>query len=333
MVQLNSRPLSLVLPSSKIWSNQVARKKISVIGAGNVGATAAFLIAQKQLGDVVMVDIIDGVPQGKALDMVQAGPVEMFDANMSGSVGYEETAGSDVVIITSGSPRKPGMTREDLLNTNAKIVTTVTENVVKHSPDCVIVMLTNPLDIMTYHAWRVSGFPSERVVGQAGILDSARFRTFISMELNVSVEDVTAMVMGGHGDTMVPVVESTNVAGTPVSQLISPSRLEEIVQRARDGGAEIVNYLKTGSAYYAPSASIVQMIEAVLFDNKEILPCTAYLQGQYGIDGLYVGVPVKVGAGGAEQIIELSLSKEELSELKKSAEAVEELVGVMANSE
>jgi len=306
----------------------VARKKISVIGAGNVGATAAFLIAQKQLGDVVMVDIIDGVPQGKALDMVQAGPVEMFDANMSGSVSYEETAGSDVVIITSGSPRKPGMTREDLLNTNAKIVATVTENVVKHSPNCVIVMLTNPLDIMTYHAWRVSGFPSERVVGQAGILDSARFRTFISMELNVSVEDITAMVMGGHGDTMVPLPRYTTVGGVPITQLMPSERIDEISDRTRNGGGEIVELLKV-SGYYAAGASLAQMAESIVLDKKRLIPCSAHLTGQYEIDDLYIGVPIILAANGVEKIIEIELTTEEKASLHNSAETYRQGIGVI----
>ena len=306
----------------------MARKKISVIGAGNVGATAAFLIAQKQLGDVVMVDIIDGVPQGKALDMVQAGPVEMFDANMSGSVSYEETAGSDVVIITSGSPRKPGMTREDLLNTNAKIVATVTENVVKHSPDCVIVMLTNPLDIMTYHAWRVSGFPSERVVGQAGILDSARFRTFISMELNVSVEDITAMVMGGHGDTMVPLPRYTTVGGVPITQLMPSERIDEISDRTRNGGGEIVELLKV-SGYYAAGASLAQMAESIVLDKKRLIPCSAHLTGQYEIDDLYIGVPIVLAANGVEKIIEIELTTEEKASLHNSAETYRQGIGVI----
>lgn len=306
----------------------MARKKISVIGAGNVGATAAFLIAQKQLGDVVMVDIIDGVPQGKALDMVQAGPVEMFDANMSGSVSYEETAGSDVVIITSGSPRKPGMTREDLLNTNAKIVATVTENVVKHSPNCVIVMLTNPLDIMTYHAWRVSGFPSERVVGQAGVLDSARFRTFISMELNVSVEDITAMVMGGHGDTMVPLPRYTTVGGVPITQLMPSERIDEISDRTRNGGGEIVELLKV-SGYYAAGASLAQMAEAIVLDKKRLIPCSAHLTGQYEIDDLYIGVPIILAANGVEKIIEIELTTEEKASLHNSAETYRQGIGVI----
>lgn len=306
----------------------MARKKISVIGAGNVGATAAFLIAQKQLGDVVMVDIIDGVPQGKALDMAQAGPVEMFDANLSGSVGYEETAGSDVVIITSGSPRKPGMTREDLLNTNAKIVGIVTENIVKHSPDCVIVMLTNPLDIMTYHAWRVSGFPSERVVGQAGVLDSARFRTFISMELNASVEDITAMVMGGHGDTMVPLPRYTTVGGIPITQLIPSERIDEISDRTRNGGGEIVELLKV-SGYYAAGASLAQMAEAIVLDKKRLIPCSAHLTGQYEINDLYIGVPIILAASGVEKIIEIELTAEEKASLHNSAETYRQGIGVI----
>jgi malate dehydrogenase len=306
----------------------VGRKKISVIGAGNVGATAAFLIAQKQLGDVVMVDIVDGVPQGKALDMAQAGPVEMFDAKLTGSIGYEETADSDVVIITSGSPRKPGMTREDLLNTNAQIVASVAENVVKHSPNTVIVMLTNPLDIMTYHAWKVSGFPAERVVGQAGILDSARFRTFISMELDVSVEDITAMVMGGHGDTMVPLPRYTTVGGIPITQLISTQRIDEISDRTRNGGGEIVELLKV-SGYYAAGASLAQMAEAIVLDKKRLIPCSAHLTGQYGIDDLYIGVPIILGADGIEKIVEIDLSSEELDSLHRSAATYREGIGVI----
>ena len=306
----------------------MGRKKISVIGAGNVGATAAFLIAQKQLGDVVMVDIVDGIPQGKALDMAQAGPVEMFDAKLTGSIGYEETADSDVVIITSGSPRKPGMTREDLLNTNAQIVASVAENVVKHSPNTVIVMLTNPLDIMTYHAWKVSGFPAERVVGQAGILDSARFRTFISMELDVSVEDITAMVMGGHGDTMVPLPRYTTVGGIPITQLISPQRIDEISDRTRNGGGEIVELLKV-SGYYAAGASLAQMAEAIVLDKKRLIPCSAHLTGQYGIDNLYIGVPIILGADGIEKIVEIDLSSEELDSLHRSAATYREGIGVI----
>ncbi|MEE2618946.1 MAG: malate dehydrogenase [Candidatus Poribacteria bacterium] len=301
----------------------MSRKKISVIGAGNVGATAAFLIAQKQLGDVVMIDIVDGIPQGKALDMAQTGPVEMFDANISGALSYEETAGSDVVIITSGSPRKPGMTREDLLNINAKIVADVTSNVIKHSPDTILVMLTNPLDIMTYHAWKVSGFPQNRVVGQAGVLDSARFRTFVSMELDVSVEDITAMVMGGHGDTMVPLPRYTTVGGIPITQLIPEDRIEEISDRTRNGGGEIVNLLKV-SGYYAAGASLAQMAEAIVLDKKRLIPCSAYLTGQYGINDLYIGVPVKLGANGVEDILEISLEENELEALQESSQTYRE---------
>lgn len=301
----------------------MSRKKISVIGAGNVGATAAFLIAQKQLGDVVMIDIVDGIPQGKALDMAQTGPVEMFDANISGALSYEETAGSDVVIITSGSPRKPGMTREDLLNINAKIVGDVTSNVIKHSPDTILVMLTNPLDIMTYHAWKISGFPQNRVVGQAGVLDSARFRTFVSMELDVSVEDITAMVMGGHGDTMVPLPRYTTVGGIPITQLIPEDRIEEISDRTRNGGGEIVNLLKV-SGYYAAGASLAQMAEAIVLDKKRLIPCSAYLTGQYGINDLYIGVPIKLGANGVEDILEISLEENELEALQKSSQTYRE---------
>ena len=297
----------------------MARKKISVIGAGNVGSTAAFLIAQKQLGDVVMVDIVDGLPQGKSLDMAETSPVELFDSNITGSLDYEATAESDLVIITSGSPRKPGMTREDLLQTNAKIVGIVTENVVKHSPDCIIMMLTNPLDIMTYHAWKVSGFPTNRVVGQAGVLDSARFRYFISLELDVSVEDINALVLGGHGDTMVPLPRYTTVNGIPITQLIPAERIEEMAQRTRDGGAEVVNLLKT-SGYYAAGASLAQMAEAIILDKKRLLPCSAHLTGQYGINDLYIGVPIKLGAGGVEQIIEVELTEDELQSLQKSAQ-------------
>ena len=301
----------------------MSRKKISVIGAGNVGATAAFLIAQKQLGNVVMIDIVDGIPQGKALDMAQTGPVEMFDANISGALSYEETAGSDVVIITSGSPRKPGMTREDLLNINAKIVADVTSNVIKHSPDTILVMLTNPLDIMTYHAWKVSGFPQNRVVGQAGVLDSARFRTFVSMELDVSVEDITAMVMGGHGDTMVPLPRYTTVGGIPITQLIPEDRIEEISDRTRNGGGEIVNLLKV-SGYYAAGASLAQMAEAIVLDKKRLIPCSAYLTGQYGINDLYIGVPIKLGANGVEDILEISLEENELEALQESSQTYRE---------
>jgi malate dehydrogenase len=306
------------------------RNKVTVVGAGNVGATTAQRIFDGGYADVVLVDIVDGLPQGKALDMLESGPILGTDASIVGTNGYEETEGSDVVVVTSGIARKPGMSRDDLLLTNMKIVTSVVEQTAKFSPNSVHLIVTNPLDAMAQQALKITGFPSNRVVGMAGILDTSRYRTFLAEELGVSVNSVSAYVLGGHGDTMVPVVESTNVAGTPVSKLIAPKRLEEIVQRARDGGAEIVNYLKTGSAFYAPSASIVQMVEAIIFDKKEILPCTAYLQGQYGISDLYVGVPVKLGSNGVEEIIELNLNSDELNALRKSAEAVQELVEVMA---
>ena len=309
------------------------RNKVTVVGAGNVGATTAQRIFDKGYSDVVLVDIVDGLPQGKALDMLESGPILGTDATIVGTNGYEETAGSDVVVVTSGIARKPGMSRDDLLLTNMKIITSVVEQTAKFSPDSVHLIVTNPLDAMAQQALKVTGFPSNRVVGMAGILDTARYRPFLAEELGVSVNSVSAYVLGGHGDTMVPVVESTNVAGTPVSKLIDPKRLEEIVQRARDGGAEIVNYLKTGSAFYAPSASIVQMVEAILFDKKEILPCTAYLQGQYGINDLYVGVPVKLGASGVEEVVELNLNNDELIALKKSADAVQELIDVMAGAQ
>ena len=309
------------------------RNKVTVVGAGNVGATTAQRIFDKGYADVVLVDIVDGLPQGKALDMLESGPILGTDATIIGTNGYEETAGSDVVVVTSGIARKPGMSRDDLLLTNMKIVASVVEQTAKHSRDSVHLIVTNPLDAMAQQALAVSGFPSKRVVGMAGILDTARYRTFLAEELGVSVNSVSAYVLGGHGDTMVPVVESTNVAGTPVSKLIDSKRLEEIVQRARDGGAEIVNYLKTGSAFYAPSASIVQMVEAIIFDKKEILPCTAYLQGQYGINDLYVGVPVKLGSDGVEEVVELNLNDDELIALRKSADAVQELIDVMASSQ
>jgi len=309
------------------------RDKVTVVGAGNVGATTAQRIFDGGYADVVLVDIVDGLPQGKALDMLESGPILGTDASIVGTNGYEETEGSDVVVVTSGVARKPGMSRDDLLLTNMKIVTSVVEQTAKFSPNSVHLIVTNPLDAMAQQALKITGFPSTRVVGMAGILDTARYRTFLAEELGVSVNSVSAYVLGGHGDTMVPVVESTNVAGTPVSKLIAPKRMEEIVQRARDGGAEIVNYLKTGSAFYAPSASIVQMVEAILFDKKEILPCTAYLQGQYGINDLYVGVPVKLGSNGVEEIVELNLNGDELNALRKSAEAVQELVEVMAGAQ
>jgi malate dehydrogenase len=308
------------------------RKKVSIIGAGNVGATTAQRIFDRGYADVVLVDIVEGLPQGRALDMLEAGPVLGTDASIVGTNGYEETAGSDIVVVTSGRPRGPGMSRDNLLLTNMKIVTSVVEEVVKHSPETILLVVTNPLDAMVQRAFQVSGFPKNRVVGMAGILDTARFRTFLAQEFDVSVETVSAFVLGGHGDTMVPVIGSTTVGGRPISQLLSQERIQEIVQRTQDGGAEIIGLLKTGSAYYAPSASIAQMVEAILLDRKQVLPCTAYLEGEYGIDGIYVGVPVKLGANGVEEIIEFELTDEESAALKQSAAAVKELVEVMAAS-
>ncbi len=307
----------------------MARAKVTVVGAGNVGGTTAQLLAQKNYADVVLVDIIDGLPQGKALDLMQVGPVAGYDTNIIGTNSYEDTAGSDVVVITSGIARKPGMSRDDLLNTNAGIVGSVTEQVVKYSPNCIIILVANPLDVMTQLSLRRSGFPRERVFGQAGVLDSARFRAFIAMELNVSVENVTAFVLGGHGDTMVPLPRYSTVAGIPVTELIAPARLQEIVQRTADGGAEIVKLLKTGSAFYAPAASSVEMVDAVLGDKKKILPCCVMLNGEYGINGLCVGVPVKLGAKGVEEIIQIKLTPEEDAALKKSAGAVKEMTDVL----
>ncbi len=305
------------------------RKKVTVVGAGNVGATLAQRVAERGYADVVMVDIVEGLPQGKGLDMLQSGPVLGFDSNVTGVNGYDETAGSDVVVITAGIARKPGMSRDDLLATNQKIVGGVTEEIVKRSPDSVLIVISNPLDAMAQLAYHVSGFPRERVVGMAGVLDTARFRTFLAAELDVSVEDVQAYVLGGHGDTMVPLVRYTTVGGIPVGELIPKDRLEEIVQRARDGGAEIVGHLKTGSAFYAPSAAGAQMVESILLDKKRILPCAAYLDGEFGISGLYVGVPVKLGAGGVEQIIEIDLTDEERAALQRSADEVRDLVRAM----
>ena len=281
---------------------------------------------------MVLIDIVEGKPQGVALDMLSSGPVIGTDAQIIGSNTYDESVNSDVVVITAGIPRKPGMSRDDLLMTNMNIVGSVTAEVAKRSPDAVLIIVSNPLDAMVQHAYRVSGFPKERVVGMAGILDTARFRTFLSQELKVSVTNVSAYVLGGHGDTMVPLIGSTTIGGVPVAQLIEASRLEEIVQRTRDGGAEIVGLLKTGSAYYAPSAAVAQMVEAILLDRKEILPCAAYLEGEYGIDGLYAGVPVKLGAGGIEEILEVELTDAEAAALKASADSVQELVDIMAKA-
>jgi malate dehydrogenase len=306
-----------------------SRPKISVIGAGNVGASVAQYVVEKELGDVVLVDIIEGIPQGKALDLLQAGPVHGYDSTLVGSNGYDETADSDMVVITAGLARKPGMTRDDLLFKNAEIVGGVVEQVVTRSRNAILILVTNPLDAMVQLAWKRSGFPPGRVIGMAGILDSARFRTFIAQELQVSVENVTAFVLGGHGDSMVPLPRYSTVAGIPITDLLPPERIQALVKRTANGGAEIVGLLKSGSAYYAPAASTVEMIEAILKDKKKILPCAAYLEGQYGISGLYVGVPVKLGRAGVEQIIEIKLTADESAAFQKSAGAVRELVEKM----
>ena len=300
-------------------------KKVTVVGAGNVGATAAQRIAEKELADVVLVDIIEGVPQGKALDLKQAAPVEKHDADIIGSNGYEATKDSDIVIITAGIPRKPGMSRDDLISTNAGIMKKVTEQIAKYSPDAVLIIVSNPLDAMCHVAYSVSGFAKNKVVGMAGVLDSARFRTFIAMELNVSVENTHAFVLGGHGDTMVPLPRYSTVAGIPITELLSKDRIDALVKRTASGGAEIVSLLKTGSAYYAPSSAAVEMAEAILKDKKKILPCAAYLDGEYGFNDLFIGVPVKLGANGVEQIIEIKLTADEKASLQKSADAVQEL--------
>jgi malate dehydrogenase len=304
----------------------MARPKITVVGAGNVGATVAQYAVERELGDVVLVDVVEGLPQGKALDLLQAGPVHRYDCRLVGSNGYDETAGSDIVVVTAGLARKPGMTRDDLLFKNAEIVASVVEQVVPRSPQAILILVTNPLDAMVQLAWRKSGWPPERVIGMAGVLDSARFRTFIARELDVSVENVTAFVLGGHGDTMVPLPRYSTVAGIPITELLPPERIAALVQRTRDGGAEIVGLLKTGSAYYAPGAATVEMVEAILKDKKKILPCAAYLTGQYGVHGLYVGVPVKLGRRGVEQVIEIRLTDEEQAAFQRSAAAVRELV-------
>lgn len=304
------------------------RPKVTIIGAGMVGSTTAQYLAQRNIADLVLVDIVENLPQGKALDLLEAGPVLGYDCTVVGANDYDATANSDVIVITSGSPRKPGMSRDDLLRVNMNIVKSVTEQAAPRSPNAVIVVVTNPLDAMCHVALESSGFPSARVVGQAGVLDSARFRTFIAMELGVSPRDVTAFVLGGHGDTMVPLPRYSTVAGIPITHLLPKERIDAIVERTRDGGGEIVRLLGT-SAYYAPAASVAEMVEAILLDENRILPCSTYLQGQYGIDGLYVGVPIKLGAGGVKQVIEIELTDEERAALHRSAAAVRELVEAM----
>ena len=304
----------------------MARPKITVVGAGNVGATVAQYAVEKELGDVVLVDVIEGIPQGKALDLAQAGPVHGFDSSLIGTNGYDETADSDVVVITAGMARKPGMTRDDLLFKNAEIVGSVVEQVSRRSRNAILILVTNPLDAMVQLAWKKSGFPAERVIGMAGVLDSARFRTFIARELNVSVENVTAFVLGGHGDTMVPLPRYSTVAGIPITELLSKDKIDALVTRTANGGAEIVNYLKTGSAYYAPAASAVEMVEAILKDKKKILPCAAYLNGEYGVKDMYVGVPVVIGSKGVERVVEIDLSGKDREAFDKSVGAVQGLV-------
>jgi malate dehydrogenase len=307
------------------------RKKVTVVGAGNVGATCAVRLADRGLADVVVVDILEGIPQGKALDILQAGPVAGVDVKITGSNNYEPTANSDIVVLTAGFPRKPGMSRDDLLWANYDIVKNSVENTIKYSPDCILMVVTNPLDAMCHVAYKVSGFPKNRVMGMAGILDTARFRTFVAQKLDVSVKDVTAFVLGGHGDTMVPLVRYTSVAGIPLTDLLDAETIQSLVARTRNGGAEIVKYLKSGSAYYAPSAAVVEMVDSILNDRKRVLPCSAFLEGEYGIHKLFVGVPVKLGAEGIEKIFEAKLTEEENAALQKSAAAVQELVNVMAS--
>jgi malate dehydrogenase len=305
------------------------RKKITVVGAGHVGESTAYALANKELGDVVLIDIVEDMPQGKGLDMLEAAPILGSDSFIRGTNDYKDTANSDIVVITAGLPRKPGMSRDDLLNKNYGIVKEVTENIVAQSPNAILIIVSNPLDAMVQTAYKVSGFPKERVIGMAGILDSARMRAFIAMELEVSVENINCFVLGGHGDTMVPLARYSTVAGIPVTDLIEKDKLDAIIERTRKGGGEIVKLLKTGSAYYAPAQAATEMCEAILKDKNKILPCAAYLEGEYGINGLYVGVPVKLGAGGIKQVVEISLTEDEKAALKKSADAVTELVGII----
>jgi malate dehydrogenase len=305
------------------------RKKITVVGAGNVGANCALRIAEKELADVVLVDVVEGVPQGKGLDLLQSGPVQGFDVLITGANDYEPSANSDVVIITAGFPRKPGMSRDDLLMANYDIVRTATEQAAAYSPNAILLIVTNPLDAMCWTAMKVSKFSKNRIIGMAGVLDTARFRAFIARELDVSVENITAMVLGGHGDTMVPLVRYANVSGIPLTELLDADTIARLVDRTRNGGAEIVKYLKTGSAYYAPSAAAVEMAETIIRDKKKVLPCAVYLEGEYGIKGLFVGVPVKLGSRGVEKIYEVRLNADEQAQLAKSAAAVQELVDVL----
>ena len=305
------------------------RKKVTVVGAGNVGANCALRIADKELADVVLVDIMEGIPQGKALDIQQSGPVQGYDVRITGANDYEPTAGSDIVVITAGFPRKPGMSRDDLLLANYEIVKTAAENAMKHSPNAILILVTNPLDAMCWAAWKVTGLPKHRIIGMAGVLDTARFRTFLGEALGVSVTNINALVLGGHGDTMVPITRLTNVSGVPLSEMLDAETINKIVERTQNGGAEIVKYLKTGSAYYAPSAATVEMVESILKDQKKVLPCAALLEGEYGVNGVFFGVPAKLGANGIEKIYEVKLTDSEKEQIQKSAGAVHELIEVL----
>lgn len=305
------------------------RKKVTVIGAGNVGANCALRIADQELADVVLLDIADGIPQGKGLDILQSGPVQGYDVSIKGTTDYADTAGSDIVVITAGIARKPGMSRDDLLAINNDVVRAAAENSIKYSPNAILILVTNPLDVMCWAAWQATGLPKNRVIGMAGVLDTARFRTFLAEALNVSVENISALVLGGHGDAMVPITRLTNVSGIPLSELLDKETIDAIVTRTQNGGAEIVKYLKTGSAYYAPSASTVEMVESILKDKKKVLPCAALLEGEYGVNGIFFGVPVKLGANGIEKIYEVALTDDEKALLAKSAAGVQEMVDVL----
>jgi malate dehydrogenase len=306
------------------------RKKVTVVGAGNVGANCALRIADKELADVVLVDIMEGIPQGKGLDIQQSGPVQGYDVRITGANDYEPTAGSDIVVITAGFPRKPGMSRDDLLLANFEIVKTAAENAMKYSPNAILILVTNPLDAMCWAAWKVTGLPKNRIIGMAGVLDTARFRTFLGEAMGVSVTNINALVLGGHGDTMVPITRLTNVSGVPLSEILDAETIAKIVERTQNGGAEIVKYLKTGSAYYAPSAATVEMVESILKDQKKVLPCAALLEGEYNVNGVFFGVPVKLGSSGIEKIYEVQLTDDEKVQIQKSAAAVQELVDVLA---
>ncbi len=305
------------------------RKKVTVVGAGNVGANCALRIADKELADVVLVDIMEGIPQGKGLDIQQSGPVQGYDVRITGTNDYEATAGSDIVVITAGFPRKPGMSRDDLLLANYEIVKTAAENAMKYSPDAILILVTNPLDAMCWAAWKVTGLPKNKIIGMAGVLDTARFRTFLGEAMGVSVTNINALVLGGHGDTMVPITRLTNVSGVPLSEILDADTIAKIVERTQNGGAEIVKYLKTGSAYYAPSAATVEMVESILKDQKKVLPCAALLEGEYNVNGVFFGVPVKLGSNGIEKIYEVQLTDDEKAQIQKSAAAVHELVEVL----